>query len=111
MNDKRCGYCNAPAHATRLDSIICEVQTRQVTMYPGREPRNDELLVEEIERLRAELFEYWWYTMAHECIDKGDGWLCPYMSEAEYASMELVKAGQAEKHPDHDWYRPVKGAA
>jgi hypothetical protein len=129
MPSDTCGYCSGPAHADRLEAIICEVQTRQVTHAPGWEQRRDSLLVAEIVRLRGllnrnlvmvdgevydhrdivrmreELAEYWWYAMQHECTDRGDGWLQPYMSEAEYASKQLVKIGQAEKHPEKDWYR------
>lgn len=39
----------------RLEAIIMEVKTRMVTLYEGRVPRADELLVAEIERLRASL--------------------------------------------------------
>ena len=38
----------------------------------------------------------------------GDGWLCPYMGEGGYAGPKLVEIGQAEKHPDKDWYRAIK---
>jgi hypothetical protein len=57
MPSDPCGYCSGPAHATRLEAIICEVQSRRVTMYRGRDPRNDELLVAEIVRLRKLLAE------------------------------------------------------
>jgi hypothetical protein len=77
------------------------------TRYDGQAQYIDEILVEEIDRLRELLAESWWYAMGQESIDKGDGWMCPYMSEAEWASKELHRAGLAEKHPDHDWYRPV----
>jgi|14BtaG_2_1085337.scaffolds.fasta_scaffold00492_19 hypothetical protein len=43
---------NTEENKTRLESIILEVNTRQVTMYPGYKPRADELLVAEVERLR-----------------------------------------------------------
>ena len=49
-----------------LEKIIQEVSTRQITMYEGREPRADELLVGEILRLREELRKL---TKEHRRLD------------------------------------------
>jgi len=61
-----------------------------------------------IAELQDELSDYWWYALQKESGETIDGWLCPYMSEGEYAGPKLVEIGQAEKHPDKDWYRAIK---
>lgn len=80
---------------------------KKILQEAARDKRRIADLLTEVESLREELSEHWWYALGQESIDKGDGWLCPYMSEGEYAGPKLVEAGKAEKHPDHDWYRPV----
>ena len=61
-----------------------------------------------IAELQDELSDYWWYVLQKESSETIDGWLFPYMSEGEYAGPKLVEIGQAEKHPDKDWYRAIK---
>ena len=61
-----------------------------------------------IAELQDELSDYWWYALQKESVEKSDGWLCPYMGDGEYAGPKLVEIGQAEKHPDKDWYRVIK---
>ena len=60
-----------------------------------------------IAELQDELSDCWWYALQRESVDKGEGWFSPYMSEGEYAGPKLVEIGQAEKHPDKDWYRAI----
>ena len=60
-----------------------------------------------IAELQDELSDYWWYALQKESVKKSDGWLCPYMGDGEYAGPKLVEIGQAEKHPDKDWYRAI----
>ena len=64
-----------------------------------------------IAELQDELSDFWWYALQKESVKKSDGWLCPYMGDGEYAGPKLVEIGQAEKHPDKDWYRHIIAAA